>query len=159
MPKRTLVLDARPVEHALLVQVDVARLEDEQEPEKHEKKVPAATEELHGPGVEERHFQVKNEEKHGYEVVFDGVALVRRARNVGKTALVGRPLDEDVLHLARVQKPVGEEQHGRDAKRHNDQDGHGERSVENFNIAHSDKKYSKKLFSVNMAKCKVYLGA
>ena len=156
--KRTLVLDARPVEHALLVQVDVARFEDEQEPEEHDQKLPAAGEELDRPGVEERHFQVKNEEKHGYHVVFDGVALVRRARDVGKAALVGGTLDEDVLHLARVQEPVGKEQYGRDANRHDDQDGHGERGVENFNIAHSDLKDSKKLFSVNPTICKVYLG-
>ena len=159
MPKRTLVLDARPVEHALLVQVDVARFEDEQEPEEHDQKLPAAGEELDRPGVEERHFQVKNEEKHGYEVVFDGVALVRRTRDVGQAALVGGALDNHVLDLARVQKPVGKEQDCRYAERHDDEDGHGERGVENFNITHSDSKYSKKLFSVNMAKCKVYLGA
>ena len=76
---------------------------------------------------------------------------------MGKAALVGGTLDEDVLHLARVQEPVGKEQYGRDANRHDDQDGHGERGVENFNIAHSDEKYSKKLFSVNSPNCKVYL--
>jgi hypothetical protein len=77
---------------------------------------------------------------------------------VGKAALVGRPLDEHVLDLARVQKPVGKEEDGRDAERQNDKDSHGKCRVENFNVAHSDIKDSKKVFSVNPANCKVYLG-
>lgn len=158
MPKRTLVLDARPVEDTLLVQVDVPRFEDEQEPEEHEKELPPAGQELDRPGVEERHFQVKNEEKHGNHVVFHGVALVRRTRNVGKAALVSGTLNNHVLDLAGVQKPVGKEQDRRDAERQNDENGHGKGRVENFNVAHSDIKDSKKVFSVNPAKCKVYLG-
>ena len=67
-------------------------------------------------------------------------------------------IDDDVLYLARVQKPVGKEEDRRDAERQDDKDCHGKCRVENFNVAHSDIKDSKKVFSVNPAICKVYLG-
>jgi uncharacterized protein (TIGR02145 family) len=62
-----------------------------------------------------------------------------------------------MLNLARVQKPVGNKKDCGYAKRHDYQNGHSERGVEDFNITHSDFKDSKKVFAKSIPFCKLYL--
>ena len=76
---------------------------------------------------------------------------------MSETAFVGRTLDNGLLDLARVQEPVGKKKDCRNAEGHDHEDRHGEGGVENFNIAHSDPKDSKKVFATSIPFCKLYL--
>lgn len=150
-------MDAGPVKDALLDQVNVARFENNQEAEQHEQQVPAALQELDGPGVEERHFEVEDQEQHGDHVILDGITFTRGAGHMGHATFVGSSLDGSSLDFTRMQEPVCDQQSRRHDKSQNHENGNGKGSIENLNVRHSEAKHSKNLFASEVLKCKLYL--
>jgi len=156
-PSPQLVLNAGPVEDALLHEVDIASFQDHEESEKDEQEAPVAYEELDGPGIEECHFQVEDQEQHGNHVILNRITFVGSAGNVCDTAFVGGTLNFGIFDLTGVEQPVGQQQNGGDNESQDHQNGHSKSSIKDFNVRHSGFKDSKKVFSRKTRICKLYL--
>src|SRR6516164_8414460 len=66
-----------PFEHALAPDVDVPGCEEEHKQHHLHEPAPAEIAKRHGPGIEEGHLDVEEQEDHGHEVELDGLPFAR----------------------------------------------------------------------------------